>query len=56
MVDAEAMLTLKRLGQELGVSRERVRQIEMRLKNKLATHFRTLSKAADGPLLERQLD
>jgi RNA polymerase sigma-32 factor len=52
MVDKETMLTLKQLGEAFGVSRERVRQLEARLKDKLATHFRALLKAADGPLLE----
>ena len=47
MADAEAMLTLKELGREFGVSRERVRQLEVNIKRKLGTHFRAVSKAAD---------
>ena len=48
MADAEGTLTLKELGREFGVSRERVRQLELNIKRKLATHFRTLSQAAKG--------
>ena len=48
MADAEAMLTLKDLGREFGVSRERVRQLEVNTKRKLVTHFRGLSKAAEA--------
>jgi DNA-directed RNA polymerase sigma subunit (sigma70/sigma32) len=40
------MLTLKELGREFGVSRERVRQLEVNIKRKLVTYFRTLSKTA----------
>jgi RNA polymerase sigma-32 factor len=47
MADAEAMLTLKELGHEFGVSRERVRQLEVNIKRKLGTHFRAFSKAPD---------
>jgi RNA polymerase sigma-32 factor len=52
MVDADAMLTLKQLGDEFGLSRERVRQLEARLKTKLAVRLRTLATTADGPPLE----
>jgi RNA polymerase sigma-32 factor len=45
MVDPESMLTLKELGQEFGVSRERVRQLESRLKRKLAEQLSTLRNA-----------
>jgi RNA polymerase sigma-32 factor len=48
MADAEAMLTLKELGREFGVSRERVRQLEVNVKRKLGTHFRALSKIAEA--------
>ena len=48
MADAEAMLTLKELGREFGVSRERVRQLEVNIKRKLGTHFRAHSKIADA--------
>jgi RNA polymerase sigma factor (sigma-70 family) len=48
MADAEAMLTLKELGHEFGVSRERVRQLEVNIKRKLGTHFRMLSKTAEA--------
>jgi RNA polymerase sigma-32 factor len=48
MADAEAMLTLKELGREFGVSRERVRQLEVNIKRKLVTHFRALSKTSEA--------
>jgi RNA polymerase sigma factor (sigma-70 family) len=48
MADDEAMLTLKELGREFGVSRERVRQLEVNIKRKLVTHFRALSKIAEA--------
>ena len=48
MADADAMLTLKELGREFGVSRERVRQLEVSIKRKLETHFRVLSKIAEA--------
>ena len=48
MADAEATLTLKELGREFGVSRERVRQLEVNIKRKLVTHFRALSKTAEA--------
>jgi len=48
MADDEAMLTLKELGREFGVSRERVRQLEVNIKRKLVTHFRALSKTAEA--------
>lgn len=47
MADTEAMTTLNELGREFGVSRERVRQLEVNIKRKLVTHFRALSKTAD---------
>lgn len=40
MADEDAMLTLKELGNGFGVSRERVRQLECRLKRKLADLLR----------------
>ncbi|MEI9941880.1 MAG: sigma-70 family RNA polymerase sigma factor [Pseudomonadota bacterium] len=42
MADREAALTLGQLGKEFGVSRERVRQLEERLKQKLARQLRSL--------------
>jgi DNA-directed RNA polymerase sigma subunit (sigma70/sigma32) len=48
MADAEGMLTLKELGHEFGVSRERVRQLEVNIKRKLGTHFRMLSKTTEA--------
>ena len=48
MADAEAMLTLKDLGREFGVSRERVRQLEVNVKRKLMTHFRALWKTGEA--------
>ncbi|HEY5375896.1 MAG TPA: sigma-70 family RNA polymerase sigma factor [Polyangiaceae bacterium] len=48
MADAEAMLTLKELGREFGVSRERVRQLEVNIKRKLETHFLSPSKIAEA--------
>ena len=49
MVDSEAILTLKELGDEFGVSRERVRQLEVNIKRKLVTHLRALSETAEAP-------
>ena len=46
MADVEIMLTLEQLRREFGVSRERVRQLEVHLKLKLAAHFRALSRIA----------
>jgi len=48
MADPDAMLTLKELGREFGVSRERVRQLEVNIKRKLVTHFRALSNTVDA--------
>jgi RNA polymerase sigma factor (sigma-70 family) len=48
MVDTEAMTTLNELGREFGVSRERVRQLELNVKRKLVIHFRALSKSAEA--------
>ena len=45
MADTEAMLTLQELGREFGVSRERVRQLEVNIKRKLWTNLRGLSNA-----------
>jgi len=42
MADDEAALTLKQLGEEFGVSRERVRQLEARLRRKLADRLRAI--------------
>jgi RNA polymerase sigma-32 factor len=43
MADVDATVTLLNLGREFGVSRERVRQLEVNLKRKLATRLRALS-------------
>ncbi|MEO8901082.1 MAG: sigma-70 family RNA polymerase sigma factor [Polyangiaceae bacterium] len=43
MADTEAVVTLQALGIEFGVSRERVRQVEVNVKRKLLSHFRALS-------------
>ena len=40
MADSDSMLTLEQLGDEFGVSRERIRQLEKRIKQKLARRFR----------------
>jgi len=48
MADADATLTLKELGREFGISRERVRQLEVNIKRKLVTHFRSLSKSDEA--------
>ena len=45
MVDADAALTLLQLGHEFGVSRERVRQVEVNIKQKLRTQLLALSKS-----------
>lgn len=45
MADDEAALTLKQLGEEFGVSRERVRQLEVRLRRKLADRLRGIREA-----------
>ena len=49
MADSEAILTLKELGCEFGVSRERVRQLEVNIKRKLLTHLRTLLETVETP-------
>ena len=49
MVDEEAMLTLKELGKALGVSRERVRQLESRLKKKLAAKLQRVVESGESP-------
>lgn len=43
MADTEAVVTLQALGIEFGVSRERVRQVEVNVKRKLLSHLRALS-------------
>ena len=48
MADPDATLTLKELGREFGVSRERVRQLEVNIKRKLVTHFHSLSKTDEA--------
>jgi len=48
MADSDSMLTLSQLGNELGVSRERVRQLEDRVKQKLATQLRALAAQNRG--------
>jgi RNA polymerase sigma-32 factor len=47
MADGDAIVTLRKLGNEFGVSRERVRQLEVNLKRKLATQLRALSKSGE---------
>jgi len=42
MADGDTALTLQQLGKEFGVSGERVRQLEERLKEKLARQLRPL--------------
>ncbi|HYP76794.1 MAG TPA: sigma-70 family RNA polymerase sigma factor [Polyangiaceae bacterium] len=44
MADSDTALTLEELGREFGISRERVRQLEARLKQKLARQLRSLSE------------
>ncbi|MET0792888.1 MAG: sigma-70 family RNA polymerase sigma factor [Polyangiaceae bacterium] len=44
MADEDTALTLKQLGTEFGVSRERVRQLEERVKQKLAKQMNDLSQ------------
>jgi RNA polymerase sigma-32 factor len=48
MADRESILTLKQLGDEMGVSRERIRQLEVRVKRKLAEQLRSLGEARTG--------
>jgi len=43
MADSDCALTLEQLGKEFGVSRERVRQLEERLKQKLARQLQSLA-------------
>jgi RNA polymerase sigma-32 factor len=43
MADSDSRLTLEQIGAEFGVSRERVRQLEERLKQKLASQLRALA-------------
>ena len=49
MVDTDAVLTLKELGLELGVSRERVRQLELNIKRKLLTYFQAQGQPDGAP-------
>jgi len=49
MADAEDALTLAELGQQLGVSRERARQLEARAKRKLRSRFSELEQAEGSP-------
>ncbi len=44
MADRDAILTLEQLGKEFGVSRERIRQLEERIKEKLARQLRRLNE------------
>ena len=48
MADCDTALTLEQLGKEFGVSRERVRQLEERIKQKLAKQLRGLAASARG--------
>jgi len=48
MVDGDTALTLKQLGEAFGVSRERVRQLEERTKQKLASKLRGLAHPDRG--------
>ena len=48
MADADAVLTLKDLGREFGVSRERVRQLEVNVKRKLETQLSAITKTAEA--------
>jgi RNA polymerase sigma-32 factor len=50
MADGEVALTLKELGQEFGISRERVRQLESRVKRKLAEQLRSCAHEGCGSL------
>jgi RNA polymerase primary sigma factor len=51
MVDEESAETLSELGRELGLSRERVRQLEVKLKDRLSKHFRRLSRSGEADWL-----
>lgn len=48
MADEQAALTLLQLGREFGVSRERVRQVEVNLKKKLRIHLHGLSNPTNS--------
>jgi RNA polymerase sigma-32 factor len=52
MADAEDELSLAEIGRQLGVSRERARQLEARAKRKLRTRITELSRASGGRLLD----
>ena len=51
MADSDATLTLQQLGREFGVSGERVRQLEERLKQKLACQLRPFATSDGADLL-----
>ncbi len=51
---AEEPLTLREIGEKYGISRERVRQIEERLKKKLKTYLSKELKEVKGPTLEME--
>ncbi|HEY1533458.1 MAG TPA: sigma-70 family RNA polymerase sigma factor [Polyangiaceae bacterium] len=51
MADAEEELSLADIGRELGVSRERARQLETRTKKKLRLRITQLAQSSGGPLL-----
>ena len=51
---AEEPLTLREIGEKYGISRERVRQIEERLKKKLKAYLSKELKEVKGPTLEME--
>jgi len=49
MVDGDGALTLEQLAKQFGISRERVRQLEERIKQKLARELRRLTEREVAP-------
>jgi RNA polymerase sigma-32 factor len=49
---AEKPLTLQELGKRCGISRERARQLEERLKSRLRAHFESMVEGAEGTGVE----